>query len=79
MPIAKCFKILHKELGSIVSKEFLQINKKMVKTQYMKLTLMHLKKTIKDVFCLGGGRVPDKPAMLTLNPRVYGRRLKRWP
>lgn len=55
MHIAKCFKILHKELGSIISKEFLQIDKKKVKTQYMKLTLMHLKKTIKDVSGRGVG------------------------
>lgn len=39
-------------MGSIICKEFLQINKKKVKTQYVKCTLMHPTETREDGFGL---------------------------
>lgn len=45
----------HKGLGSIICKELLQINKKRIKTQYMKLPLIHPTETREDGFGLGRG------------------------
>lgn len=45
--------ITHKGRGSIIYKELLQINKKRIKTQYMKLPLIHPTECREDGFGLG--------------------------
>ena len=64
--------ITDKGLGSIICKEFLQINKKKIKIQYVKLSLMHPQRE----WLWSGQGVPDKPTIVTLSPRAHNGRLK---
>lgn len=58
--------ITHKGWGSIIYKELLQINKKRIKTQHMKLPLIHPTETREDGF--GLGRVARQTSNVNTEP-----------